>query len=157
MAKILGQAAALAPKNARIHYNFGLALQKLGRPAEAEREFRSALDLAPRTPDFLNALATLYIQQQRWPQAIDCAEQLVRLAPENIDFQRLLAQIRAMQKRWTVNRGRRAVGWHARAQRWAWLLSLARGKSGITHETESLRGESRYLIPQNLRNILPTW
>ena len=99
VAKILGQAAALAPKNARIHYNFGLALQKLGRPAEAERELRSALDLAPRTPDFLNALATLYIQQQRWPQAIDCAKQLVQLAPENIDFQRLLAQIRAMQKR----------------------------------------------------------
>jgi len=98
VAKLLGQAVELAPKNARMRYNLALALQKLGRPAGAEREFRSALELAPRTPDFLNALAILYIQQRRWPQAIACAEQLVRLAPENVEFQRLLAQIRAMQR-----------------------------------------------------------
>ena len=98
-AKFLGQAVELAPKNARMRYNWALALQKLGRPAEAERQFRAALEIAPRTPDFLNALAILYIQQRRWPQAIDCAEQLVRLAPENIEFRQQLEQIREMQKR----------------------------------------------------------
>jgi tetratricopeptide (TPR) repeat protein len=93
-AKTLGQAAELAPKNARIHYNLGLALQKLGRPDEAERELQAALELAPRTVDFLNALCVLYVQQQRWPQAISCAEQLVRISPENPQFQQLLEQVK---------------------------------------------------------------
>jgi predicted CXXCH cytochrome family protein len=97
-AKVLGRATDLAPKNARIHYNRGLALQKLGRAAEAERELRLALDLAPRSPDFLNALAILCVQQHRWPEAAAYAQQLVRVSPEQPQFQQLLAQIRRWER-----------------------------------------------------------
>ena len=51
-AKFLGQAAEMAPKNARIRYNYALALQKLGRPAEAEREFGPALGSRPADARF---------------------------------------------------------------------------------------------------------
>jgi tetratricopeptide (TPR) repeat protein len=107
-AKILGQAAELAPNNARIHYNRGLALQKLGRPAEAERELRWALELAPRTPDFLHAMAILYVQQQRWPEAAAYAERLVRVSPEQPQFQQLLARIRRWERE--GEKGRKGEG-----------------------------------------------
>jgi tetratricopeptide (TPR) repeat protein len=94
----LTKAAELAPQNARIHYNRGLALQTLGRADEAEAALRKAFALAPTAPDYLYALATLYAQQQRWPRALACAEELVKLRPTDEEAQRFLAQLRRMAK-----------------------------------------------------------
>ena len=90
----LRTAAKLAPQDARKRYNYALALQKLDRPAEAEKELAAAHELSPRAPDFLHALAILYMQQKRWPRAIACAEELIRLRPEDPSLRGLLEQIR---------------------------------------------------------------
>ena len=66
----LGKAAELAPANARMQYNYGLALQRLGKPAEAEKYLLAADKLAPDTFDFMNALAILFAQQRKWDQAL---------------------------------------------------------------------------------------
>jgi predicted Zn-dependent protease len=92
-AEQLAKAAELVPDNPRIHYNYGLALQKLDKPAEAERSLLAAYKLAPTNPDFLVALAILYQQQEYWDRAIRCAEQLVQLRRGDRAAQAFLRQI----------------------------------------------------------------
>jgi len=96
---LLAQAALLSPENPRIHYNFGLALQTLGRPQEAEKELKTALGLSPKTTDFLNALAILYIQEKEWSRAAQCARELMRLEPANPQWGSLLDHIERESKR----------------------------------------------------------
>lgn len=93
-AGILGQAAQRMPDNPRVHYNYGLALQKLGRLDEAEKALIQAQELAPSVPDYLHALAILYAQQERWPHAIAAGERLVREHPREPAFQSLLNYLR---------------------------------------------------------------
>ena len=78
-AEALGKAAELLPTSARMQYNYGLALQRLGKPAEAEQHLLAADKLAPDTFDFLNALAILYAQQRQWERALHYAERLARI------------------------------------------------------------------------------
>ncbi len=85
-AAALGRAAALASDNPRIHYNYGLALQKLGRPAEAEEALKTALRISGTSQsslEFLHALAILYAQQKLWDKAISCAERILDLLERN--------------------------------------------------------------------------
>ncbi len=89
VAELLGKAAELAPENARIHYNLGLTLMRLEKPVEAERALRAAYNLQPSS-DFLEALATLYAQEEQWAEAITCAEELLRRDPGNRRHQGLL-------------------------------------------------------------------
>ncbi len=58
----------------------------------------SCFELAPAVPDYLYALATLYAQQQRWPRALACAEELVRMRPADEQLRRFLVQVRRMAK-----------------------------------------------------------
>ncbi len=93
-AEFLAAAARLSPNNPRMHYNHGLALQRLGRPDEAEEALRAAHKLSPRMPDYLNALAILYSQQKRWARAVACAEELTRLDPHNPQYRSLLEHLK---------------------------------------------------------------
>jgi predicted CXXCH cytochrome family protein len=94
-AKYLAEAARLAPAEARVRYNFGLALLKLGRAKEAEQELTAARSLAPNEPDYVFALADLYLGQERWTEALECAQRLVFLRPEVPQFRAMLEQCRA--------------------------------------------------------------
>ncbi len=67
-ATCLGTAARLAPNRARVQYNFGLAMQRLNRPKEAESALLAACSLEPTASDFLYALAVFYSQQKKWPR-----------------------------------------------------------------------------------------
>jgi len=89
-AQALAMAARLAAENPRMHYNYGLALQKLGKAAQAEEELSMAHKLAPDVPDYLRALAILYTQQKRWTRAAACAEELVRRHPNDSELRALL-------------------------------------------------------------------
>jgi tetratricopeptide (TPR) repeat protein len=89
-ATLLGEAAKRLADNPRVHYNYGLALQKLGRNEEAEKSLSKAQELAPAAPDYLHALAILYAQTEQWPRAIAVAERLVRQHPREPGFQSLL-------------------------------------------------------------------
>jgi tetratricopeptide (TPR) repeat protein len=87
-------AVHLSPENARIHYNYGLALQKLGRPEEAEKSLVAAYRLAPGVTDYLHALTILYAQQKRWARALGCAEELARRLPDDPGAQALLSHVK---------------------------------------------------------------
>ncbi|MCO6480670.1 MAG: tetratricopeptide repeat protein [Phaeodactylibacter sp.] len=89
----LGKAARLSG-NPRYFYNWGLSLQNLGRPAEAEQAFRQGLDIAPDSEALLYALAVLYIQQQEKGKARPVVARLLQLNPQNGDYQNLMGAIR---------------------------------------------------------------
>jgi tetratricopeptide (TPR) repeat protein len=97
--EFLAEAALRAPENPRIHYNLGLAVQRLGRAEEAEKALKTACRLSPASADFLHALAILYAQQEAWDQARACAEHLLRLEPRNRQWQALLELIRSEANR----------------------------------------------------------
>jgi Flp pilus assembly protein TadD len=79
----LAKAAELAPEYARIRYNYGLALQKLGQKEQAERELLAAQELDPAEPDYPRALAILYAQQNRWTEAAAMARRVLALQPDD--------------------------------------------------------------------------
>jgi tetratricopeptide (TPR) repeat protein len=88
-AQELAEAVRLAPSNARMHYNYGAALQQLGRLGEAEQSYQAAYKLAPYMPDYLVALTNLYAQQKRWARALKCAEELLRRQPDSSQMRAL--------------------------------------------------------------------
>lgn len=98
-AEALAAAARLAPQEARIRYNYAMALRNLGRLDAAEEELRAAGQLDPANPDYVYALADLYVRQERWADAADCARRLVRRYPGVPQFRALLqrAEARAEQ------------------------------------------------------------
>jgi len=93
-AEELAEAVRLSPGNARMHYNYGAALQKLDRADEAEQSYQAAYKLAPHVPDYLAALANLYAQQKRWAAAVKCAEELLRRQPDDPQMQQLLQYLK---------------------------------------------------------------
>jgi len=98
----LAAAARLSPANRRIRYNYGLALQKLGRVQEAEEALRDGLKLSDGgadTIDFLHALAVLYAQSKQWPKATAAAQELLRLQPNNPQWTQLLEFVRSESER----------------------------------------------------------
>jgi Tfp pilus assembly protein PilF len=82
----LGTAARLDPTRGRVLYNYGLALQQLSRPREAEAAFLAAREREPASADYVYALAVLCVQQQRWDDAKRWAEELIRLDPSNPEW-----------------------------------------------------------------------
>jgi Flp pilus assembly protein TadD len=98
-AEQLAEASKLEPDNARMRYNLGLALQKSGRPGDAEVELYKAWQLQPASTEFLYALTILYAQEQDWQNALACAEQLAKLDPQHRRlYQQLLRQSQQSQQ-----------------------------------------------------------
>lgn len=77
----LKKATDLTGDNPRMFYNYGLALQKLGRYEDADRQFATALRIEPTNPEF--AVAPLYSlrEQQRWADMATSALTLVPNPP----------------------------------------------------------------------------
>ncbi len=94
-ARALSEAARLAPGNGRVRYNYGLALQKLGRPDQAESELTAASRLEPAAEDYVHALYVLYSQQGRWEEAVEAARRLVAIRPDVPQLRSLLQQAEA--------------------------------------------------------------
>ena len=89
----LARAAELLPARARVHYNLALALQQLGRRAEAERALVEAQRLDPSDQSIVHALVVLYAQQGQLDAARDWAERLVELTPGAPGPRQLLQRI----------------------------------------------------------------
>jgi Flp pilus assembly protein TadD len=89
----LGRAAELMPKNEHAHYNYGLALQHLGRRSGAEIALLKAYRLSRSDPSMLQALAIFYIQDRRWDRAASYAREMLRLQPDNEWARRAMQQI----------------------------------------------------------------
>ena len=95
----LSEAARLLPDRMRVHYNHGLALQRLGRRSEAEVALLKAQSLAPSDRAVIYALVVFYAQDRRWFLAVPWAEKLVALDPADPQAQQFLAQVRAGAQR----------------------------------------------------------
>jgi predicted CXXCH cytochrome family protein len=89
----LGKAAELLPHRARVRYNYALALQHLGRRAEAETALLQAYQTDSRDPGIVHALAIFYAQQQQWERALPYAQKLIELAPGEPGPRQLMQQI----------------------------------------------------------------
>jgi predicted CXXCH cytochrome family protein len=89
----LGKAAELSG-NPRYYYNWGLTLQNLLKPKEAEQAFKEGLSIDPNSEINLYALAILYIQQNQRKEAQPIILLLLQINPNNPDYQNLM---RAMQ------------------------------------------------------------
>lgn len=79
----LAAAARLDPSSGRIQYNYGLALQRLGRRSEAETALLTAHQREPASTDYLYALAYFYGQQRNWSEARRWVEELLRVDPSH--------------------------------------------------------------------------
>jgi tetratricopeptide (TPR) repeat protein len=88
----LRKAAALS-SNPRYYYNWGIILQNLQRPLEAENAYKKALTIYPDSQENLYALAILYLQQNQKAKAQPIVIQLLKLNPNNPDYQNLLRGI----------------------------------------------------------------
>lgn len=64
----LESAVRLDPNLATAHAALGVVFERLEDPVGAERHYRRAVDLEPRNPDNLNALAVFTCQRKREPK-----------------------------------------------------------------------------------------
>ena len=85
-AELLTRASDLDSTDARAAYNAGLARQRLGNSAEAERLLLRAYRLEPEQIDYLNALSIFYGQQERWREAVRFTDSLLVRLPQNPEF-----------------------------------------------------------------------
>ncbi|WP_372682665.1 tetratricopeptide repeat protein, partial [Desulfosarcina sp.] len=77
----LGDAAAGLPQRSRIQYNLALLLKQLKQNPQAETALQRALSVEPNNPDYLSALAVLYIEWDRPDDALEAALQLREAHP----------------------------------------------------------------------------
>jgi tetratricopeptide (TPR) repeat protein len=89
----LARDARLVPESAAIQYRYGLSLYLHGRLEEAEEALAAACRLSPNTPDFLLALALFYQKQERFAEALEYADRLVKLRGGNPAYQQVRAEI----------------------------------------------------------------
>lgn len=64
------RAAAINPRDPTTYAEFGHLAQRAGHAALAEQAFQEALRHAPNRVDVRNALGMLYLDQQRWEEAL---------------------------------------------------------------------------------------
>jgi protein O-mannosyl-transferase len=85
---------ALAPGAPQLRYNYGYVLNDLGRPQDAEAEFRTAIELDPDYPRPRHALAILLYGSGRIREAEEQLEVVVQIAPDNFAAHRMLGHAR---------------------------------------------------------------
>jgi len=78
------RAAQLAPHAAPAHHMVGIALQRLGRLAEADQAISRAIALDPKDPDYFSNRALVRCGQEQFALAIADAETAVRLSPTHV-------------------------------------------------------------------------
>jgi Tfp pilus assembly protein PilF len=90
----LEEAAATIKTSPRVFYNWGLCLQHLGRPNEAETAYLKALDIFKDDYSTIYALTILYVQQQNWKEAEIRAKHLLRLNPDSTEIDQIINSIK---------------------------------------------------------------
>jgi protein O-mannosyl-transferase len=73
--------AEVTPRSVLLHLNCGVALQTIGNQDEAEAQYRRVISLAPDNSDAYVDLEGLYIQEQRFGDAISVYKQVISMSP----------------------------------------------------------------------------
>ena len=79
----LAQASDGMPQRPRVHYNYGLLLAQLGKDEMAETALLKALNLEPKSLDYMYALVDFYYRRGRSGEALELAERMIAAHPEN--------------------------------------------------------------------------
>jgi predicted CXXCH cytochrome family protein len=93
-ADALEEAVRLAPR-ARVYFNLGVALQKLGSLAPAEDALLAGHRLAEDDPAILHALAVLYAQRGEPRRALPYARRLLEADPESPETRGFVERLEA--------------------------------------------------------------
>jgi tetratricopeptide (TPR) repeat protein len=75
------KAADLKP-SANAYAYWGMALRASGRPEEARDRFQRAIETDPSNPNGYNQLGLMYLEQQKWDEAVENFSQAIRLSPQ---------------------------------------------------------------------------
>jgi len=79
----------LDPKNGAARVNLGVAYERLGRIEEAIVQYETSLELIDPSPQILRNLLNAYASAQRFKEAANTADALVRLDPSSDNYERL--------------------------------------------------------------------
>lgn len=86
------EAVGLAPDQPFLHYVHAHVLRNMDRPDDAFRAVQEALRLDPADADYFALLSSIELGRNRWPAALDAAEQALALNAEHVGA----ANLRAM-------------------------------------------------------------
>ncbi len=83
------RAVKLDPKNGPARVNLGVAYERLNRLDDAIVQYETSLELIDPTPQILRNLLNAYASAQRYKEAANTADALVRLDPSSDNYERL--------------------------------------------------------------------
>ena len=153
------------PRYQDLFYLLGVSLKERGDTDEAEKSFRSALELNPYDARALNALGELYYSGEKYSEALECFENAFKVAP---DYGDVIDNISRAMK--AMKRGEEAI------ERYRGLLAenpnqpfvhyilgrdlaeTGRAEEAMTHFAEAVRLDphldgARYLWAQELSRL----
>jgi tetratricopeptide (TPR) repeat protein len=82
-----------APPDAKYYFLLGRHLEGAGKVDEAVAAFKKAIELEPSSAEPRAELAGLYARQEKAREAIDAAEDALRIAPKNQEANRILGTV----------------------------------------------------------------
>jgi len=91
------RALAIEPDYPEAHYGMGLALVRLGRPAEAVDRYRKALELRPDYADAWAAVGAAMAEQRQLDAAASHLRRALELEPDHAMAHNNLGSVLAMQ------------------------------------------------------------
>lgn len=83
------KAVELAKDDGEARVRLAVALERLGRNADAIRTYETALELVEPRDGILTSLVNLYAAEKRYVEAINTADELIRIAPSANAYERL--------------------------------------------------------------------
>lgn len=116
----LEQARLLDEASSRLYSTFGAVLRELGRPLEAEREYRRAVDLDEGDSTAWFGLARLYYDDERFDMCEGCLQKVLQLRPGALHATTLLDEVRRRQEqtRTLIDEALEVLGAHPNYPDW---------------------------------------
>ena len=85
--------ASLLPGNAAIQYRYGLALYLNGDKDQAEEALSAACRIEPNNEQFLFALVLFYDKYERFREALEGIDRLLKMRPTDRQYLGLQAEL----------------------------------------------------------------
>jgi Tfp pilus assembly protein PilF len=95
------QAVATSPEQEDLHYNYAIALARLGKTNEAKKEYEEALRIFPDYAEALNNLGNMLMAEGKLDEATARLREAVKNAPDNSAFHNNLGTALGRQKKIT--------------------------------------------------------